>query len=245
MTASRTHRSVSGKIASILLAIVAAALAFGAASPLLATSPSTGRTSSQAAADANGEDTDYDGLNDHDEIRYHGTNPTIADSDHDGILDGAEVNLYGTNPLGADTDGDGLRDGEELRLGTDPVNPDTDNDGLQDGEELVFGTDLLNADTDLDGLFDGDEIAIHGTNPLATDSDGDGLTDGDEVTRFHSDPTNQDAHRVLIHDSGTGGNEESDTLTRPITLATKAPHPLVTRVPVKTAVSAPALMTLD
>ncbi|HLU35522.1 MAG TPA: hypothetical protein VKZ61_07105 [Thermomicrobiales bacterium] len=245
MTDVRTHRSVSGRLASILLAIVAAALALGAASPLFATTSSSPRPSSQTAAEATGEDTDNDGLTDHDEIRYHDTNPALADTDRDGILDGVEVNLYGTNPLRDDTDGDGMKDGAELRLGTDPRTPDTDRDGLVDGEELVFGTDPLNADTDGDGLPDGDEIALHGTNPLATDSDGDGLSDGDEVTRFHSDPTKQDAHRVFIHVSDNGGTDASDDLTRPVTQATKASHPLVSRVPVKMAESAPALMTLD
>src|SRR5690606_35151252 len=150
MTDVRTHRSVSGRLASILLAIVAAALALGAASPLFATTSSSPRPSSQTAAEATGEDTDNDGLTDHDEIRYHDTNPALADTDRDGILDGVEVNLYGTNPLRDDTDGDGMKDGAELRLGTDPRTPDTDRDGLVDGEELVFGTDPLNADTDGD-----------------------------------------------------------------------------------------------
>src|SRR5690606_16119420 len=90
-----------------------------------------------------------------------------------------------------------------------------------------------------------DEIALHGTNPLATDSDGDGLSDGDEVTRFHSDPTKQDAHGVFIHVSDNGGTDAADALTRPVTQATKASHPLVSRIPVKMAESAPALMTLD
>ena len=54
-------------------------------------------------------DDDGDGLNNHDEVTVHGTNPTAMDTDDDGLTDGDEVNSYGTNPLSADTDADGLR----------------------------------------------------------------------------------------------------------------------------------------
>lgn len=79
------------------------------------------------------KDTDSDGLNDGEEIRY-GTNPLIPDTDGDGLLDGEEVFVYGTNPLVKDTDHDGVDDFHEIKLGTNPLNPDADGDGLYDTE---------------------------------------------------------------------------------------------------------------
>lgn len=50
-----------------------------------------------------------------------GSDPFNADTDFDGLNDGDEVNLYFTNVLLLDTDGDGLSDGEEvLSFITDP-----------------------------------------------------------------------------------------------------------------------------
>jgi len=103
------------------------------------------------------QDTDGDGLDDGDEVRTHGTDPTNPDSDGDGLDDGAEVEELGTDPLEADSDGDGLDDGDEVELGTDPNSADTDGDGLTDGEEQAIGTDPLDSDTDNDGLLDGDD----------------------------------------------------------------------------------------
>ena len=67
-------------------------------------------------------DTDYDGLNDLDELSY-GTNPAMIDTDLDNLNDAFEIK-YGTDPLDDDTDDDGSYDGIEIASGTDPLDPD-------------------------------------------------------------------------------------------------------------------------
>ena len=44
-----------------------------------------------------------------------------ADTDGDGLNDLDEVKFYGTDPLRPDTDGDGITDGQEVLAGTDPA----------------------------------------------------------------------------------------------------------------------------
>jgi hypothetical protein len=56
------------------------------------------------------------------------------DSDYDGVNDGDEIRL-GTDPLVPDSDRDGLPDSQELEKGMNPLNPDTDGDGVLDGME--------------------------------------------------------------------------------------------------------------
>lgn len=46
-----------------------------------------------------------------------------ADSDGDGLNDLDEVKFYGTNPLRVDSDGDGVSDGAEVLAGTSPTDP--------------------------------------------------------------------------------------------------------------------------
>lgn len=92
-------------------------------------------------------DTDHDGLQDHDEIRY-GTDVDNPDTDGDGYRDGIEAR-NGYAPLTsksirlrvADSDRDGITDEEELRIGTDPGKADTDGDGHKDRSELERGYD--------------------------------------------------------------------------------------------------------
>ncbi|MEZ4318640.1 MAG: MopE-related protein [Myxococcota bacterium] len=143
------------------------------------------------------DDDDGDGLTNGDELLW-GTDPDRADSDFDGLNDGEEVILYGTDPGRADTDRDGVTDAREVRDdGTDPLNPDTDGDGLEDGEELT--TDPRDLDTDDDGLGDYDEV--HGTtDPSDPDTDGDGLYDGVEVVDFHTDPLDSDSDDDTLND---------------------------------------------
>lgn len=69
-------------------------------------------------------DSDGDGLGDHDEISTYHTSPLVADTDGDGLSDGAEVKKYHTDPLKADTDGDGMNDGDEIKVGRNPLVPD-------------------------------------------------------------------------------------------------------------------------
>lgn len=82
-------------------------------------------------------DSDNDGLNNIDELNLD-LNPTIKDTDYDGLDDGDEIKLYGTDPKNEDTDGDGLKDGEEIRLGLDPLSQYTY--GVADNEYKVQQT---------------------------------------------------------------------------------------------------------
>jgi len=116
-------------------------------------------------------DPDGDGLTNHEEFD-EGTNPQVPDTDYDGLNDGDEVHTWLTDPLVPDTDCDGLLDGEEVVFYfSDPTNPDSDRDWLLDGEEVfIFGTDPNNADTDGGGRPDGLEVDI-GRNPLDPSDD--------------------------------------------------------------------------
>jgi len=88
-------------------------------------------------------DSDYDGLNDGDELNLYDTDPLIFDSDEDGIFDGEEVLVYGSDPNLIDSDGDQLADGVEVKTEFDPTKWDTDSDGIGDGLEFVanFGSE--------------------------------------------------------------------------------------------------------
>ncbi|MHA1381978.1 MAG: binary toxin-like calcium binding domain-containing protein, partial [Candidatus Helarchaeota archaeon] len=90
------------------------------------------------------------------------------DSDWDGLNDQDEVNIYGTDPTSPDTDFDGLTDGEEiLKYGTDPLIPDSDDHGLSDGDEIfIYSTNPLNWNTDGDPYSDL-EVVLLGINPLS------------------------------------------------------------------------------
>lgn len=78
------------------------------------------------------EDLDGDGVPNLYEYE-HGMSSMSKDSDFDGINDFDELNVYGTNPIVADSDGDGIEDGDELELGFNPAAEDTDGDGVPDG----------------------------------------------------------------------------------------------------------------
>ncbi len=99
------------------------------------------------------EDYDGDGLVNRDEETY-GTCPYAADSDYDGINDYEEIFTYGTDPNNEDTDGDSLIDGDEIALGLDPTSASTD--GILDIENtstFVFET----VDKQLDGFNSDDQ----------------------------------------------------------------------------------------
>ncbi len=83
--------------------------------------PTTEPAIESTATDIPRVDSDSDGLIDIEE-RQFGTDPSNPDSDFDGLQDGEEVNKYGTKPTNADTDGDGISDGEEVENGWDPLN---------------------------------------------------------------------------------------------------------------------------
>ncbi len=99
----------------------------------------------------------------------------IEDTDNDGIPDHEEASLYYTDPEKSDTDGDGFTDDLEIRNDYSPrhdtsmklIEVDSDTDGLNDYLEIKLGTSLLKSDTDGDGFGDGTE-AYGGFDPLTT-----------------------------------------------------------------------------
>lgn len=91
---------------------------------IVGTDPMKYDTDNDGISDAD-DDEDGDGLSNIKEVQS-GTLPAAADSDFDGLNDSEEIDIYATDPLNTDSDGDGLTDGEEIKLGLDPVNPKTD-----------------------------------------------------------------------------------------------------------------------
>jgi len=130
-------------------------------------------------------DTDGDGLSDIDEVKIHGTDPTLLDTDGDTLSDGDELNVFGTNPLSIDSDSDLMPDNWEIANGLDPLIDDAlddeDEDDLTNYDEYLHGTNPNIEDTDTDTLSDGDEVHLYMTNPLEEDTDHDLLSDGYEV----------------------------------------------------------------
>lgn len=66
-------------------------------------------------------DSDRDGIGDHDEMSTYGTSPLKSDSDDDGLSDPDEIFKYKTDPNKANTDGDAMNDGDEVRAGRNPL----------------------------------------------------------------------------------------------------------------------------
>ncbi len=144
-----------------------------------------------------------------------------ADSDLDGIPDSIEINQLGTDPKKADHDGDGLEDGcvnfstpqmrgelcahftsatnanfaslskgpgKDFNSGmgdTDPMNADTDTDGMKDGDELKYPDNQFKNpyQTDAGGKLTYIGLYQKGVNlnPNFYDTDGDGILDGVEA----------------------------------------------------------------
>ena len=108
-------------------------------------------------------DSDFDGLNDGEEVLFYHTDPMVPDSDHDGLSDGAEVNTYHSDPNLPDSDFDGLSDGDEaLVYGTSPIKADTDDDQMPDPYEVSHSCLLPSvndaaADPEFDGVVNIDE----------------------------------------------------------------------------------------
>jgi len=69
---------------------------------------------------------------------------TVGDTDYDGLDDLDEIAL-GTDIQCIDTDCDNLNDAYEVKIGTDPTDDDSDNDTFLDGAEVLAGTDPLDA----------------------------------------------------------------------------------------------------
>ena len=69
---------------------------------------------------------------------------TIGDTDYDGLDDLDEI-VHGTSLTCADTDCDNLNDAFEVKIGTDPLDDDSDDDSWYDGVEVAAGTNPLSA----------------------------------------------------------------------------------------------------
>ncbi len=69
---------------------------------------------------------------------------TIGDTDYDGLDDLEEIAL-GTDFQCIDTDCDNLNDAFEVKIGADPLDDDSDGDTYLDGIEVLAGTDPLDA----------------------------------------------------------------------------------------------------
>jgi hypothetical protein len=159
--------------------------------------------SDQFTTDPDGDDFDYDGLTNWDEVSTHQTNPLKWDSDDDGLPDDWEI-LHGLDPnddgstdpangANGDPDGDGLTNEFEYWYYADPHLADTDGDGLNDFDEvLVYYTYPDSSDTDWDGLNDYAEVFTYGTDPWNWDSDDDTLEDGEEVLTHGTNPLEMD-----------------------------------------------------
>lgn len=91
--------------------------------------------------DPRDRDTDDDGLEDEPEFNVWYTDPSNQDGDHDGLYDGLEVNTFFTSPLFDDTDGDQLKDGYEINVNRNPKVADLPQPVLKVGE-LKMGLDV-------------------------------------------------------------------------------------------------------
>lgn len=101
-------------------------------------------------------DIDGDGFTNKQELEM-GTDPYFIDTDFDGINDDEEISVYKTNPIEPDTDKDTLSDGDELTLGLNPLKKDSDDDGIEDSEEII--TQEVQRDNYDDAIFE-NNVAI-------------------------------------------------------------------------------------
>ena len=152
-------------------------------------------------------------------VRPYNTSPVLPDSDFDFLNDSEEINVYYTRPDHIDTDNDTLSDYDEIYFHlTNPLRNDTDADGLMDCNETTaivplvgveaknikfsikltghmdtvtgklyypdYPTNATDRDTDNDLLPDGAELDpdlpynLAGTDPMITDSIVNGTQDG-------------------------------------------------------------------
>ncbi|MBD3404555.1 MAG: PQQ-binding-like beta-propeller repeat protein [Candidatus Lokiarchaeota archaeon] len=147
-------------------------------------------------------DSDFDDLQDIDELQTYGTDPTNFDSDNDRLSDYAEIIVHGTNPLNSDSDQDLLIDSDEILIfGSNPFEKDSDNDTIFDGTEVhEYGSHPMLLDSDFDGISDKEEIEVYHTWANNSDSDGDSISDFDEITIHGSDPNSADTDQDGAND---------------------------------------------
>jgi hypothetical protein len=146
----------------------------------------------ELGSDVYRSDTDFDGINDGDEINVYGSNPTLPDSDFDGLTDPEEIFDTGTDPQNFDTDGDSVSDPEDRFPFDSGEWSDFDGDGIGDNSDPDDDNDLINdvddwnptdpsvsSDQDGNGIQDGWELRYFGFIGLDpnSDADADGLTE--------------------------------------------------------------------
>lgn len=85
------------------------------------------------------EDFDGDGISNRTEILI-GSNFIAKDSDFDGLNDYEEIYTYGTSPIDWDSDDDGISDYDEVQMSLDPNSSDSNGNGIPDSEERIFQT---------------------------------------------------------------------------------------------------------
>ena len=156
--------------------------------------------SDEPTIDPDGDDFDYDGFSNYDEVNSHQTNPLLWDSDSDGLSDFWEVtnnldpnDATGINGANGDPDSDGLANEFEFWFNSNPQLADSDGDYINDYDEVfVHYTDPNSTDSDWDDLSDFAEIFTHNTDPWNGDCDEDTLSDGDEVLIHGTNPLEMD-----------------------------------------------------
>lgn len=144
-------------------------------------------------------DTDNDDIPDGLEVEW-GLSPSNKDTDFDGLEDYDEIFVYGTNASDADTDGDRLVDGFECTGWNMTVLNSTVIVSNRTGSEKTSSTSTnvvvftssnpLSVDTDGDGISDYDELNGDNatiSNPSLADSDFDGILDPDDDMRMVND----------------------------------------------------------
>lgn len=98
------------------------------------TSPTDKYTNKLSVTDAD-DDSDGDKLTNKEELSYK-TNPFLSDSDFDGVNDYDEIKKYMTDPNNDDSDNDNIIDGDEIKLG---LKPNTDkSDGTVIDSQRTF-----------------------------------------------------------------------------------------------------------
>ena len=160
--------------------------------------------------DPNEQDTDKDGLGDH-EDRYPTDPRYMRDSDGDTMPDIWEqqnhLDPQNAQDAGEDHDGDRLLSAKEYALGTLIREPDSDFDGVMDNEDLWPLEHGKSLDRDLDGMYDLWEIIHEFTDPQSADplrdTDNDGLTN---LQEFHlgTSPDKRDSDNDSVNDGEDG-----------------------------------------
>ena len=127
------------------------------------TNPNKSDSDDNGILDAD-EDIDSDNLTNKQEIEYN-TDPILEDTDYDGINDYDEVKIYKTNPVMEDTDEDGLSDGEEICGVTGDRNAFFDK-YIKEKKAFDYVSKPNKSDTDYDGIDDKNDSTPNKVNDV-------------------------------------------------------------------------------